>query len=126
MYKYIGIDERSSMQTRVLENDISIREFPRNLRADIKTKKIFQFCNPPNEIIAETEGTINITHVIILTICCSIKQYNNSPFSTYRKIGWKSNIEWYFSIYKTRGQRAISSHSKHKHSKLWRRFWFYT
>lgn len=56
MYKYIGIDEKSSMQARVIENDISIREFPRNLKADVKTKKIFRFCNPPSEITTETEG----------------------------------------------------------------------
>lgn len=60
MYKYIGIDEKGSMQTRVLGNDISIREFPRNLKADIKTKKIFRFCNPPSEITAETEGEQNV------------------------------------------------------------------
>ena len=59
MYKYIGIDEKSSMQTRVLGNDISIREFPRNLKADVKTKKIFRFCNPPSEITAETEGVVS-------------------------------------------------------------------
>lgn len=59
MYKYIGIDEKSSMQTRVLGNDISVREFPRNLKTDVKTKKIFQFCNPPSEITAETEGIRN-------------------------------------------------------------------
>ena len=44
------------MQARVIENDISIREFPRNLKADVKTKKIFRFCNPPSEITTETEG----------------------------------------------------------------------
>lgn len=59
MYKYIGIDEKSSVQARVLDNDISIREFPRNLKTDMRTKKIFQFCNPPSDITAETEGIAN-------------------------------------------------------------------
>ncbi|XP_033337634.1 2-phosphoxylose phosphatase 1 [Megalopta genalis] len=59
MYKYIGIDEKSSIQARVLGNDVSVREYPRNLKADVKTKKIFRFCNPPNEIIAESEGKLD-------------------------------------------------------------------
>lgn len=63
MYKYIGIDEKNSMQARVIENDISIREFPRNLKVDVKTKKIFRFCNPPNEITTETEGLYKINKI---------------------------------------------------------------
>lgn len=57
MYKYIGVDEKTSVQTRVPNNDLSLREFPRNLKSDAKTKKIFRFCNLPHEIAADTEGT---------------------------------------------------------------------
>jgi len=57
MYKYIGVDEKTSVQARVLNNDLSLREFPRNLKSDAKTKKIFRFCNLPHEIAADTEGT---------------------------------------------------------------------
>lgn len=57
MYKYIGVDEKTSVQTRILSNDLSLREFPRNLKPDAKTKKIFRFCNLPPEIAADTEGT---------------------------------------------------------------------
>jgi len=58
MYKYIGVDEKTSVQTqRILNNDLSLREFPRNLKSDAKTKKIFRFCNLPHEIAADTEGT---------------------------------------------------------------------
>lgn len=99
MYKYIGIDEKSSMQTRVLGNDISIREFPRNLRADVKTKKIFRFCNPPNDITAETEGILNI---IVLAFLCKTICMIMILFSLLRKIGWESNIRRYLSIYSTR------------------------
>lgn len=58
MYKYIGVDEKTSVQTRILNNDLSLREFPRNLKSDAKTKKIFRFCNLPHEIAAETEGML--------------------------------------------------------------------
>lgn len=68
MYKYIGIDEKNSMQARVIENDISIREFPRNLKADVKTKKIFRFCNPPSEITTETEGLYKINKMFIILV----------------------------------------------------------
>lgn len=57
MYKYIGVDQKTSVQTRVINNDLSLREFPRNLKPDGKTKKIFRFCNLPQEIAADTEGT---------------------------------------------------------------------
>lgn len=57
MYKYIGVDEKTSVQTRVPSSDLSLREFPRNLKSDAKTKKIFRFCNLPHEIAADTEGT---------------------------------------------------------------------
>lgn len=64
MYKYIGVDERTSIQTRILNNDLSLREFPRNLKSDAKTKKIFRFCNLPHEITAEAEGMFyNYVHV---------------------------------------------------------------
>lgn len=121
MYKYIGINEKGSMQTRVLGNDISIREFPRNLKADVKTKKIFRFCNPPEEIITETEGTTSVMHVIIWSLP-DRGHVIIVQSSVFRKIGWKFNTRRYFSIYKAWRQRATGSHSKHKHSKLWRRF----
>jgi len=56
MYKYIGVDEKTSVQTKVPNNDLSLREFPRNLKSDAKTKKVFRFCNLPHEIAADTEG----------------------------------------------------------------------
>lgn len=58
MYKYIGVDEKTSVQTKVSNNDLSLREFPRNLKSDAKTKKIFRFCNLPHEIAADTEGRL--------------------------------------------------------------------
>ncbi|KAI4485302.1 hypothetical protein M0804_006807 [Polistes exclamans] len=70
MYKYIGVDERISRQSKTLNNDISIREYPRNLKSDIKTKKIFRFCNSPNEIKTDAEGKIDgltLNGIVIIT-----------------------------------------------------------
>lgn len=71
MYKYIGVDENSSIQSRPSSSELSIKEFPRNFKVDLKTKKIFRFCNTPNDIIQGNEGKVdgNVTlgGVIILT-----------------------------------------------------------
>lgn len=72
MYKYIGVDEKTSVQTRVPNNDLSLREFPRNLKSDAKTKKIFRFCNLPHEIAADTEGTFI---QLFLYFCTKKKKY---------------------------------------------------
>ena len=56
MYKYIGVDEKSSMQNRPSSSELSIKEFPRNLKPDLKTKKIFRFCNTPSDITQGSEG----------------------------------------------------------------------
>jgi len=68
MYKYIGVDEKTSVQTRILNNDLSLREFPRNLKSDAKTKKIFRFCNLPHEIAAETEGMFYTPSILDLRL----------------------------------------------------------
>lgn len=56
MYKYIGVDEKSSIQNRPSSSELSIKEFPRNFKVDLKTKKIFRFCNTPNDITQGSEG----------------------------------------------------------------------
>lgn len=91
MYKYIGVDEKSSMQVRSLNNDLPLREFPRNLKSDVKTKKIFRFCNPPSEIIADTEGMLydyewgsikSYQHVQVIKLKNSA--YNNGKIFLYK------------------------------------------
>ncbi|CAL7942547.1 unnamed protein product [Xylocopa violacea] len=85
MYKYIGVDEKSSIQTRILGNDVSIREFPKNLKIDVKTKKIFRSCNPPSEITAETEGKLdgNLTLGGILVF---VRHGDRGPLAHIRNI----------------------------------------
>ena len=67
MYKYIGVDEKSSVQNRPSSSELSIREFPRNLKPDLKTKKIFRFCNTPSDINIGSEGMKLLLHLNIIT-----------------------------------------------------------
>jgi hypothetical protein len=55
MYKYIG-NEESISALKHTNNDIPIRSFSKNLKPDIKTKRIFKLCNPPEEIAIGNEG----------------------------------------------------------------------
>lgn len=48
--------EGSIIITKYPSNDNPIRNFPRNLRPDTKTKRIFKFCNHPDEIVIGSEG----------------------------------------------------------------------
>lgn len=85
MYKYIGIDEKSSMQTKSLGNELPIREYPRNFKADMRTKKIFRFCNPPNEITTETEGKLD-GNLTLGGILIFIRHGDRGPLSHIRNI----------------------------------------
>ncbi|XP_070168277.1 2-phosphoxylose phosphatase 1 [Polyergus mexicanus] len=85
MYKYIGVDEKTSVQTRVLNNDLSLREFPRNLKSDAKTKKIFRFCNLPHEIAAETEGKLD-GNLTLGGILIFIRHGDRGPLTHIRNI----------------------------------------
>ncbi|XP_014473129.1 PREDICTED: 2-phosphoxylose phosphatase 1 [Dinoponera quadriceps] len=88
MYKYIGVDEKTSVQTRVLSNDFSLREFPRNLKPDAKTKKIFRFCNLPHEIVADTEGRVD-GNLTLGGVLIFIRHGDRGPLTHIRNI---SNI----------------------------------
>lgn len=55
MYKYIG-NEDSISALKHTNNDIPIRSFSKNFKPDIKTRRIFKLCNPPEEIIIGHEG----------------------------------------------------------------------
>lgn len=85
MYKYIGVDEKTSVQTKVLNNDLPLREFPRNLRSDAKTKKIFRFCNLPHEIAAETEGMLYDYPECFATKVLNVSSTKNSRYSIVQR-----------------------------------------
>ncbi|KYQ52155.1 Acid phosphatase-like protein 2 [Trachymyrmex zeteki] len=85
MYKYIGVDEKTSVQTRVPNNDLSLREFPRNLKSDAKTKKIFRFCNLPHEIAADTEGKLD-GNLTLSGILIFIRHGDRGPLTHIRNI----------------------------------------
>ncbi|KAG5314441.1 PXYP1 phosphatase, partial [Pseudoatta argentina] len=85
MYKYIGVDDKTSMQTRVPNNDLSLREFPRNLKSDAKTKKIFRFCNLPHEIAADTEGKLD-GNLTLSGIMIFIRHGDRGPLTHIRNI----------------------------------------
>ncbi|XP_012282578.1 2-phosphoxylose phosphatase 1 [Orussus abietinus] len=85
MYKYIGVDEKSSLQGRTSGSELSIREFPRNFKPDVKTKKIFRFCNLPSDILQGTEGKVdgNLTLGGILVF---IRHGDRGPLAHVRNI----------------------------------------
>lgn len=56
MYKYIGNNEKSSIQSKPLSSDVPVREFARHFKPDIKNKRIFKLCNPPDDIKIGSEG----------------------------------------------------------------------
>jgi hypothetical protein len=55
MYKYIG-NEDSISTFKHTNNDTPIRSFSKNLKPDIKTRRIFKMCNPPEDITIGNEG----------------------------------------------------------------------
>jgi hypothetical protein len=55
MYRYIG-KEGNLITTKYPSDDSEIRNIPKNLKSDAKTKRIFKFCNYPEEISIRTEG----------------------------------------------------------------------
>jgi len=94
MYKYIGVDEKTSVQARILNNDLSLREFPRNLKSDAKTKKIFRFCNLPHEIAADTEGTYlpSFFYLLLIFLLIILKSTTKRHVLFYRNISKLTQI----------------------------------
>ena len=56
MYKYIGVDEKTSMPARPHGSELSIKEFPRRIKPDLKNRRIFRLCNLPSDITEGSEG----------------------------------------------------------------------
>ncbi|XP_034949316.1 2-phosphoxylose phosphatase 1 [Chelonus insularis] len=84
MYKYIGGNEKSSLQGKP-PSDLPIREFARHLKLDIKNRKIFKLCNSPDDIKTGAEGKIdgNLTLEGILVF---IRHGDRGPLSHIRNI----------------------------------------
>ncbi|XP_067010672.1 2-phosphoxylose phosphatase 1 [Anabrus simplex] len=57
MYKYIGIEEPGSALKHAA-NEVPMRKFNRNIKPDIKMRRIFRLCNPPEEIGIGNEGQV--------------------------------------------------------------------
>jgi hypothetical protein len=55
MYKYIG-NEDSISALKHTNSDTPMRSFSKNLKPDIKTRRIFKMCNPPEDITIGNEG----------------------------------------------------------------------
>nr|CAD7575067.1 unnamed protein product [Timema californicum] len=55
MYKYIGTEETISA-LKHLSNELPVRSFAKLLRPDIKMRRIFRLCNPPEDIVLGSEG----------------------------------------------------------------------
>ena len=55
MYKYIG-NEDGAQGYKHSSNDILVRGFPKDLKPEIKGRRIYRLCNPPEDINLGTEG----------------------------------------------------------------------
>ncbi|XP_063244225.1 2-phosphoxylose phosphatase 1 isoform X2 [Bacillus rossius redtenbacheri] len=58
MYKYIGNEDPVSAMKRT-SNDTPMRSFSKYLKPDIKMRRIFRLCNPPEEITIGSEGQVH-------------------------------------------------------------------
>ncbi|KAE8749797.1 hypothetical protein FOCC_FOCC003535 [Frankliniella occidentalis] len=67
MYKYIGTED-AAQGYKHSSNDIFVRGFPKDLKPEIKGRRIYRLCNPPEDINLGSEG---ITPLIILPLHCS-------------------------------------------------------
>lgn len=55
MYKYIGTED-GAQGYKHSSNDIFVRGFPKDLKPEIKGRRIYRLCNPPEDINLGSEG----------------------------------------------------------------------
>ncbi|XP_071439450.1 2-phosphoxylose phosphatase 1 [Hetaerina americana] len=58
MYKYIGQEDVASI-SKSSNTNIPVRMSPINMKQDNKVKRIFKFCNPPEDIAIGSEGQVD-------------------------------------------------------------------
>lgn len=58
MYKYIGTED-GAQGYKHSTNDIFVRGFPKDLKPEIKGRRIYRLCNPPEDINLGSEGKKN-------------------------------------------------------------------
>ncbi|XP_046405402.1 uncharacterized protein LOC124170616 isoform X2 [Ischnura elegans] len=58
MYKYIGQDDIASI-SKSSNTNVPVRMSPINMKQDHKVKRIFKFCNPPEDIALGSEGQVD-------------------------------------------------------------------
>ncbi|XP_008556406.1 2-phosphoxylose phosphatase 1 [Microplitis demolitor] len=85
MYKYIGNNENSSVQSKPLSSDVPVREFARHFKPDIKNKRIFKLCNPPEDIRSGAEGKID-GNFTLEGVIIFIRHGDRGPLSHIRNI----------------------------------------
>ncbi|XP_015113288.1 2-phosphoxylose phosphatase 1 [Diachasma alloeum] len=84
MYKYIGTDEKSSLQSKQ-SSDLPIREFARHLKPDVKNKRIFKLCNSVDDINIGAEGKID-ANLTLEGVIILIRHGDRGPLSHIRNI----------------------------------------
>lgn len=84
MYKYIG-NEETSTTLKPTVNEIPNRNFPKNLKPDIKMRRIFKLCNPPEEIASGSEGQIH-ADFSLEGILIFLRHGDRGPLSHVRNI----------------------------------------
>ncbi|KAK0179012.1 hypothetical protein PV327_007839 [Microctonus hyperodae] len=85
MYKYIGGDEKSSLQGKPLGGDLPIREFARHLKPDVKNRRIFKLCNSPDDINTGAEGKID-SNLTLEGVLIFIRHGDRGPLAHIRNI----------------------------------------
>lgn len=64
MYKYIGTED-GTQGYKHSSNDILVRGFPKDLKPEIKGRRIYRLCNPPEDINLGSEGKSNSIQLLV-------------------------------------------------------------
>ncbi|GLH03316.1 Uncharacterized protein GBIM_09240 [Gryllus bimaculatus] len=84
MYKYIGNEDGTSTLKHT-GNEMPNRNFPKNLKPDIKMRRIFKLCNPPEEISLGSEGQIHGNYSLE-GVLIFVRHGDRGPLSHVRNI----------------------------------------
>ncbi|KAK3929270.1 2-phosphoxylose phosphatase 1 [Frankliniella fusca] len=64
MYKYIGTED-GAQGYKHSSNDIFVRGFPKDLKPEIKGRRIYRLCNPPEDINLGSEGQVDDNYTLV-------------------------------------------------------------
>ncbi|XP_047108074.1 2-phosphoxylose phosphatase 1 isoform X1 [Schistocerca piceifrons] len=85
MYKYIG-NEDGTAAVKSTENEISRGSSVKILKPDIKTRRIFHLCNPPEEISVGSEGQVPSNNLSLEAILIFLRHGDRGPLSHVRNV----------------------------------------